>query len=313
MEPGTVVVNPGVAHWRSRDNPNAENDAKNELRKAQKGVKTLPAQCAANPRPHTPRRTTSGRLRLMQCDNLPPIPFTDVHLPAFTDHGEPAVFFSKEEMEASLKLFLFSVIAKTTFGRPAFPEIHSHLVSRCDIKEPFVISAMDNMHLLLRFKCQDDYLKVLLRESIYVQGKLFQFFKWTPLFKPSENPTVVPVWVEFPELPINLYQKKLLASIAGPAVHEGVGELPDHVDLADSSTLHCFRSVPVTSILENQDHGAPVVSVPLEGDAEVAAGEIGVMVAPLVASIAKNNPRIIALNPSRDGDTLAPSTELSKD
>ncbi|MQM00440.1 hypothetical protein Taro_033174 [Colocasia esculenta] len=84
---------------------------------------------------------------------------TDVHLPAFTDHGESAVFFSKEEMEASLKPFLFSVVAKTTYGRPAFPEIRSHLVSRCDIKEPFVISAMDNLHLLLRFKCQDDYLK----------------------------------------------------------------------------------------------------------------------------------------------------------
>ncbi|MQM07683.1 hypothetical protein Taro_040524 [Colocasia esculenta] len=141
---------------------------------------------------------------------------TDVHLPTFTNHGKPTVFFSKEEMEASLKPFLYSVVAKTAYGRPAFPEIHSHLTSRCDIKEPFVISAMDNLHLLLRFKCQDDYLKVLLREFIYVQGKLFMFFKWTPLFKPSEEPTIVPVWVEFLELPINLYHKKLLASIAGP-------------------------------------------------------------------------------------------------
>ncbi|MQM13056.1 hypothetical protein Taro_045977 [Colocasia esculenta] len=139
---------------------------------------------------------------------------TDVHLPVFTDQGEPAVFFSKAEMEASLKPFLYSVVAKTAYGRPPVPEIRAHLSSRCGIKESFVISALDNFHILLRFKCQDDYLRVLLRDSIYVQGKLFRFFKWTPLFKPSEEPTVVPVWVEFPELPVNLYHKKLLTSIA---------------------------------------------------------------------------------------------------
>ncbi|MQM15924.1 hypothetical protein Taro_048877, partial [Colocasia esculenta] len=94
----------------------------------------------------------------------------DVHHPTFTDQGEPTFFFSKAEMDASLRPFLFSVVANTTFGRPAFFEIRSHLTAR--------------------------------------------FFKWTPLFKPSADPTVVSVWVEFPELPVNLYHKKLLASIA---------------------------------------------------------------------------------------------------
>ncbi|MQL86696.1 hypothetical protein Taro_019235 [Colocasia esculenta] len=50
---------------------------------------------------------------------------TKVHLPAFTDHGEPVVFFSKEEMAASLKPFLFAVVAKTAYGRPTFPEIRN--------------------------------------------------------------------------------------------------------------------------------------------------------------------------------------------
>ncbi|MQL87744.1 hypothetical protein Taro_020293, partial [Colocasia esculenta] len=50
-EPGTMVINPGLAHWRSRDDPNAENGSKTarkwretELKRPQRG---LLAQCTA--------------------------------------------------------------------------------------------------------------------------------------------------------------------------------------------------------------------------------------------------------------------------
>ncbi|MQL97884.1 hypothetical protein Taro_030581 [Colocasia esculenta] len=144
---------------------------------------------------------------------LPDVP-TTVHEPAFTDKGEPAVFFSREEMEVSLVPFKFSVVAKTAYGRPPIPEICSHLISRCGIKDSFLISALANWHLLLRFKSQDDYLRVLLRESLHVQGKLFRFFKWSPLFKLSEEPSIIPVWIDFPALLVSLFQKNLLSSIA---------------------------------------------------------------------------------------------------
>ncbi|MQL95976.1 hypothetical protein Taro_028647, partial [Colocasia esculenta] len=96
---------------------------------------------------------------------LPDVP-TFVHEPAFTDKGVPAVFFSREEMDASLVPFKFSVVAKTTYGCPPIPEIRSHLTARCSIKDPFLISALDNWHLLLRFKSQDDYLRKNLLSSI---------------------------------------------------------------------------------------------------------------------------------------------------
>ncbi|MQM03972.1 hypothetical protein Taro_036764 [Colocasia esculenta] len=144
---------------------------------------------------------------------LPPMN-TKVHVPAFTEKGEPAVFFSKDEMDASLIPFQFSVVTKMAYGRPAILEIRSHLSSRCSLKDSFLISALDNWHLLLWFKCKDDYLRVLLRESLYVQGKLFKIFNWTAFFKLSEEPSTVLVWVEFPALPLNLYYKNLLFSIA---------------------------------------------------------------------------------------------------
>lgn len=56
---------------------------------------------------------------------------------------------------------------------------------------------------------------MLLKDDLYVKGKLFRFFKWTMKFRPDEEPSIVPVWVEFPGLPANLFQEAFLRSIAG--------------------------------------------------------------------------------------------------
>ncbi|MQM03354.1 hypothetical protein Taro_036134 [Colocasia esculenta] len=97
----------------------------------------------------------------------------------------------------------------------------------------------------------------------------------------------------------------------GPAVHEGVSELPSLEDFSNGSALEGFRSAPVNTILEHRDHRAPAVSVILEGEADVAAGKRGGMVAPLVASTAKNFLGINALNQDKDGDSPPHSKEFS--
>ncbi|MQM09837.1 hypothetical protein Taro_042718 [Colocasia esculenta] len=137
-----------------------------------------------------------------------------VHAPAFTDKGDPACFFSKAEVEASLYPLKFAIVVKTPHGQPSYPEIRSHLTNRCDLRESFVISNINQTHLLCRFSSEDNFLKVLLRESLYVMGKLFKFSKWTPSFKPEKESSIVPVWVDLPDLPINLYHESFIKSIA---------------------------------------------------------------------------------------------------
>ncbi|KAL2228322.1 UNVERIFIED_CONTAM: hypothetical protein Sindi_1811900 [Sesamum indicum] len=39
-------------------------------------------------------------------------------------------------------------------------------------------------------------------------------FKWTPAFTPSQVSSIVPVWVNFPELPTHLFRKKVLFMVA---------------------------------------------------------------------------------------------------
>ncbi|KAL2228169.1 UNVERIFIED_CONTAM: hypothetical protein Sindi_1796600 [Sesamum indicum] len=41
-----------------------------------------------------------------------------------------------------------------------------------------------------------------------------RIFKWTPTFTPSQESSIVPVWVSFPELPAHLFRKEVLFTVA---------------------------------------------------------------------------------------------------
>lgn len=68
--------------------------------------------------------------------------------------------------------------------------------------------------MLLRFQNREDYLQVLLKESLFIHGRPFWFSKWTLNFSPDEDSPVVPVWIELPGLPPNFYNRGMLQSIA---------------------------------------------------------------------------------------------------
>lgn len=89
-----------------------------------------------------------------------------------------------------------------------------HLFNRCGFKEDFLISPLDNRHLLLRFRNYDDYLHLLLWESLYVHGRIFKFIKWTMDFSPFADSHVLPVWIALPGLPVNFFLELMLRSIA---------------------------------------------------------------------------------------------------
>lgn len=107
-----------------------------------------------------------------------------VHAPATTDSGEPATFFSLEEVQLSCQPLAFAVIARTPKGRPPFHEIRAHLAQRFHFKQDFLLNAMDKRHLLLCFSNRDDYLQVLLKDSMLDQGQPFWFFQWSLDFSP---------------------------------------------------------------------------------------------------------------------------------
>ncbi|XP_051134309.1 uncharacterized protein LOC127253665 [Andrographis paniculata] len=65
-------------------------------------------------------------------------------------------------------------------------------------------------HIIIRLSDSCDYVTMLIRGLWMVRGAPLHVFKWTPGFKTTEDPSVVPVWVTFPKLPLHMYHRDML-------------------------------------------------------------------------------------------------------
>lgn len=133
--------------------------------------------------------------------------------PAFTTDGEPAVFFTMEDIADSCEDLLHAVIAKCSYGRPSIPEVKSHIIQAFHL-DGVVISRLDPRHLLIRLNNEEDFIKLLLQKSAIIKGFLFRFFKWQLDFDFKADPPVIPAWISLPGLPANFFREDMLKSIA---------------------------------------------------------------------------------------------------
>ncbi|KAF8412259.1 hypothetical protein HHK36_000220 [Tetracentron sinense] len=78
--------------------------------------------------------------------------------------GEPALFFSAEEIERSSSPFKLTLIAKCAYGRPSLAELKVFIKKNIHTKLDFAISILDERHTLIRFESEDDYLAVWIKE-----------------------------------------------------------------------------------------------------------------------------------------------------
>lgn len=163
--------------------------------------------------PADPARKSFAQV-LLDTRSPPKVSFK-VKNPDFTEQGEPAVFFSADEIQASCEHLQFAAIAKCSYGRPSIPDIRAFLIHTIHIKPDCVISRLNARHILIRFTCEDDLLKVLIQKSVYIRGFLFRFFRWTREFQFNSDPSTIPVWIGFPSLPVNFFHEDMLRSIAG--------------------------------------------------------------------------------------------------
>lgn len=184
----------------------------------------VPVQSALPPAGHaaagssfaTQQRTGSFSFAQVLCSSMAPQPINvAVHPPAATDMGYPAAFFSLEEIGASCNQFAHSVVAYTPHGRSQFLDIRTHLQQRFNFAGDFAIGALSPRHLLIRFLEHSDYIKMLLKNSLLIKGRLFKFSRWSIEFSPHSDSPIVPVWLELPLLPINFFLEEMLNSIAG--------------------------------------------------------------------------------------------------
>ncbi|GJV56489.1 putative reverse transcriptase domain-containing protein [Tanacetum coccineum] len=106
-----------------------------------------------------------------------------------------------------------ALIGKFSQGRPLMETIRKFLSSQ-GFKGTFTVGLMDSRHVLLNFKLEANFVKVISQSIWYVEGKPMRVFKWRPRFHVDHEPSTVPVWFRFPKLLIYLYRKDAMFEIA---------------------------------------------------------------------------------------------------
>ncbi|MQM09350.1 hypothetical protein Taro_042220 [Colocasia esculenta] len=97
-------------------------------------------------------------------------------------------------------------------GEPAGRKIRSLPLRGCKTPEPgeeVALEALENKIVQVMIGLRTPI------TNIYLKGFLFRFFRWANDFDFSADPTLIPIWVGFPNLPVNLYNEDYLKCIAG--------------------------------------------------------------------------------------------------
>ncbi|KAF8377020.1 hypothetical protein HHK36_030392 [Tetracentron sinense] len=100
-----------------------------------------------------------------------------------TFQGEPALFYTAEELKISAAVFQKVLIAKFAYGRSSIEVLKNYIQGSFHTKLLISVGILDEKHLLIRFESEEDFIFVWLKEFCYIEGQLVRFIKWTPLFQ----------------------------------------------------------------------------------------------------------------------------------
>ncbi|XP_048489738.1 uncharacterized protein LOC125491693 [Beta vulgaris subsp. vulgaris] len=129
--------------------------------------------------------------------------------------GDNVVLFSRDKIQQLRKPWSLTLMGKC-LGisiRPSF--MTQKIRSLSKPKGAVEVIDLGKGVYLYRFSLQDDYEKALFGGPWYVLYHYLMINRWQPNFRPTENHfDKLAVWVHFPELPVEYYDKEALYLIA---------------------------------------------------------------------------------------------------
>lgn len=66
-------------------------------------------------------------------------------------------------------------------GRPSLEDLEKYFTAM-DFNDVFKLGLLDNRHLMIQFRSEEDYLRMYSRMVWYIGGHAMRGFKWTPSF-----------------------------------------------------------------------------------------------------------------------------------
>ncbi|KAL0448225.1 UNVERIFIED_CONTAM: hypothetical protein Slati_1378900 [Sesamum latifolium] len=128
-------------------------------------------------------------------------------------NGRPTIIFSNAETQSLAEDFQFAPVGKFSHESPPYSQLH-RLISNSSIKGAFTMSLINNKHALIYLTNESDFSRLWMRRIWSLKGFPMRIFKWSLTFIPEHESSIVPVWVNFSDLPAHLFRKDALFTIA---------------------------------------------------------------------------------------------------
>ena len=104
-------------------------------------------------------------------------------------------------------------MGKFSHGHPKIEEVRRFFLS-LGLKQNVSVGLLDSRHVLIRFLEEQDFHRVWSRGLWHIGKFPMRTFRWSPNFHVGREYSLVSVWFSFPNLPIHLFDKNCLFSIA---------------------------------------------------------------------------------------------------
>lgn len=116
--------------------------------------------------------------------------------------------------------FKLSLVGKFSFGSHPIDVIRKCFVA-LGLKKNVEIFLLDTRHILIQLYLEEDYTRIWLRQSWFIDGRVMYVFKWSTTFNSSEESSIIPIWVTLPFLLVHYMRCKealyyIVATIGKP-------------------------------------------------------------------------------------------------
>ena len=168
-----------------------------------------------NPK-NVPKRTRpiSFAAATWETHKAPLFPSVAVRKPVVVE-DEEMIQFTPAEVNQMAAAFTWSLIGKFTLGRPSMMDILTSMKNALTFQEEIFPVALDQRHVLIRFRNREDFVKAYIKETWFIKGKRMRVFRWSPNFSLGSESSCAPVWVGLPTLRAHLHDPGAIQSIAG--------------------------------------------------------------------------------------------------
>ncbi|XP_022866206.1 uncharacterized protein LOC111386010 [Olea europaea var. sylvestris] len=127
--------------------------------------------------------------------------------------GEPAVILTESEEATLADPYKYTLVGKFPHRKPTMKKVRENF-SKFGFHGCFEVGLIDTTHILIHLTHEEDYSRLFLKPSWYIDGCPMRVLKWTCDFTPEQETPIVPVWVSFPLLPVHLRAKGFLFALS---------------------------------------------------------------------------------------------------